>query len=73
METIGRAPIEPDGVRGRSPETAGSVPEGAEQPLTCPRCHGVIVGAQTSAYTTARARLIVTNGYCQGDCAGRDA
>ncbi len=51
----------------------------ADQPLTCPTCHGVTAGASTAAYTPSRGRLIITNGYCRGDCsdpaprsAGRD-
>ncbi|MEW1845860.1 hypothetical protein AB0392_48595 [Nonomuraea angiospora] len=42
----------------------------ADQPLTCSTCQGVIVGAQDSAYTPARGRLIVANGYCRGQCSG---
>ncbi|MEV4573755.1 hypothetical protein AB0K16_10865 [Nonomuraea jabiensis] len=40
----------------------------ADQPLTCSTCQGVIVTAQDGAYTPARGRLIVTNGYCRGQC-----
>ncbi|MER6007905.1 hypothetical protein ABT120_55855 [Nonomuraea angiospora] len=40
----------------------------ADQPLICSTCQGVIVGAHDSAYTPARGRLIVTNGYCRGQC-----
>lgn len=48
-----------------TPERA---PMTASQPITCPTCQGVIVSAQPSSYTSARGRLIVTNGYCQGGC-----
>ncbi|MFB4278484.1 MULTISPECIES: hypothetical protein [unclassified Nonomuraea] len=44
--------------------------EAAEQPLVCPRCQGVTVGVQATAYTPERGRLIVTNGYCQAGCSG---
>ncbi|MEV0148831.1 MULTISPECIES: hypothetical protein [unclassified Nonomuraea] len=40
----------------------------ADQSLICPSCQGVVVAAQSAAYTPARGRLIVTNGYCRGDC-----
>ncbi|MFG6195546.1 hypothetical protein [Nonomuraea sp. JJY05] len=40
----------------------------ADQPLICATCHGVIVAVPDSAYTPARGRLIVTNGYCRGQC-----
>ncbi|MEU7856020.1 hypothetical protein [Nonomuraea sp. NPDC049141] len=39
----------------------------ANHPIVCPTCQGVIVSSQAS-YTPARGRLIVTNGYCQGQC-----
>ncbi|GAA4976691.1 hypothetical protein HD597_000551 [Nonomuraea thailandensis] len=39
-----------------------------DQPLTCSSCHGVITGVPAAAHTSARGRLIVTNGYCRGDC-----
>ncbi|QYC42512.1 hypothetical protein Nocox_24545 [Nonomuraea coxensis DSM 45129] len=38
----------------------------ADQPLVCPTCQGVLVAPDNSAYTAARGRLIVSNGYCQG-------
>ncbi|MEV0384800.1 hypothetical protein [Nonomuraea sp. NPDC050643] len=41
----------------------------ADQPTLCPSCQGVLVVLRPGAYTPARARLIVTNGYCQGRCA----
>ncbi len=37
-----------------------------EQPAVCPRCQGVTVALHASAYTPARARLILANGYCRG-------
>ncbi|MBB6351590.1 hypothetical protein ACWGH8_18320 [Nonomuraea muscovyensis] len=37
-----------------------------EQPAICPRCQGVTVALHASAYTPARARLIVANGFCRG-------
>ncbi|MEV0168649.1 hypothetical protein B0I32_13711 [Nonomuraea fuscirosea] len=40
----------------------------ADQPLICPRCHGVIAGVPATAYTRARGRLIIANGYCRGGC-----
>lgn len=40
----------------------------ADQSLICPSCQGVVVAAQSASYTPARGRLIVTNGYCRGDC-----
>ncbi|MEV0198736.1 hypothetical protein [Nonomuraea sp. NPDC050691] len=40
----------------------------ADQSLICPRCQGVIAAADAAAYTSARARLIVTQGFCQGKC-----
>ncbi|MEV0199234.1 hypothetical protein [Nonomuraea sp. NPDC050691] len=40
----------------------------ADQPLNCPRCQGVTVAVDATAYTPARGRLIVTHGYCRGDC-----
>jgi hypothetical protein len=39
----------------------------AQAPL-CPACGGVIVGVDNSAYTPARGRLILTQGYCRGTC-----
>ncbi|MER7370363.1 hypothetical protein ACGFI3_13885 [Nonomuraea wenchangensis] len=38
----------------------------ADQPLVCPTCQGVLIAPDNSAYTAARGRLIVSNGYCQG-------
>ncbi|MET8991344.1 hypothetical protein ABZW49_38330 [Nonomuraea wenchangensis] len=38
----------------------------ADQPVVCPTCQGVLVAPDNSAYTAARGRLIVSNGYCQG-------
>ena len=40
----------------------------AEQPITCPTCQGVLVAMDPRAYTLARGRLIVTNGFCRGRC-----
>lgn len=40
----------------------------ADQPLVCPTCRGVIVAAHATAYTPARGRLIIANGYCRGTC-----
>ncbi|MBN6051888.1 hypothetical protein JYK22_08065 [Nonomuraea sp. RK-328] len=40
----------------------------ADQSLICPSCQGVIAAADPSGYTTARARLIVAHGFCQGKC-----
>ncbi|MGN9847317.1 hypothetical protein ACTMTI_55530 [Nonomuraea sp. H19] len=59
------------GAGDRSHEDAARALVTADQPLVCPSCQGVIVGVQAAAYTPARGRLIVTNGYCQGDCSGQ--
>ena len=40
----------------------------ANPPIVCPTCQGVIVSSEADSYTPARGRLIVTNGYCQGQC-----
>ncbi|NUW46789.1 hypothetical protein [Nonomuraea rhodomycinica] len=40
----------------------------ADQSLICPKCQGVIAAADPTAYTPARARLIVAHGFCQGKC-----
>ncbi|GAA2273712.1 hypothetical protein GCM10010149_14910 [Nonomuraea roseoviolacea subsp. roseoviolacea] len=40
----------------------------ADQSLICPKCQGVIAAADPAAYTPARARLIVSQGFCQGKC-----
>ncbi|MEW9550379.1 hypothetical protein [Nonomuraea sp. NPDC050783] len=37
-----------------------------DQPLLCPLCQGVLLATHSSAYTPARSRLILTNGYCRG-------
>ncbi|MBN6050335.1 hypothetical protein JYK22_00205, partial [Nonomuraea sp. RK-328] len=42
----------------------------ADQPFICPKCQGVTVAVDAAAYTPARGRLIVTHGYCRGDCSG---
>ncbi|MDF5757062.1 hypothetical protein P3X83_31075 [Spongiactinospora sp. TRM90649] len=36
-------------------------------------CTGVLPASGSDAYTTARGRLIVSNGYCEGGCAERQA
>ncbi|MET8869701.1 hypothetical protein ABZW11_42795 [Nonomuraea sp. NPDC004580] len=46
-----------------------ATPAGADQPLVCTVCGGVLVGVPASAYTVARGRLILANGYCKGRCA----
>jgi hypothetical protein len=56
----------PAGVDERSHGDADEGFLAADQVLVCPRCHGVIVGVQAAAFTPARGRLIVTNGYCRG-------
>ncbi|MFG6200996.1 hypothetical protein [Nonomuraea sp. JJY05] len=38
----------------------------ADQPDICRTCQGVIPATHPAAYTAARGRLIVANGYCQG-------
>ncbi|GAA3465521.1 hypothetical protein [Nonomuraea roseola] len=39
--------------------------------ILCQVCQGVLVTSDRKAYTPARGRLIVTNGYCGGGCAER--
>jgi hypothetical protein len=39
--------------------------------VLCQVCLGVLPASGREAYTAARARLIVTNGYCDGGCAER--
>ncbi|MEV4178974.1 hypothetical protein [Nonomuraea sp. NPDC049709] len=58
------------GVGDRTREHGQRDRETAEQPLVCPRCQGVTVGVQATAFTPERGRLIVTNGYCQAGCSG---
>ncbi|QYC41941.1 hypothetical protein Nocox_21685 [Nonomuraea coxensis DSM 45129] len=41
--------------------------------VLCPVCQGVLPASGKEAYTTLRGRLILTNGYCGGDCAERVA
>lgn len=41
--------------------------------VLCQVCQGVLPASGRDAYTTARGRLIVTNGYCEGGCAERMA
>jgi C4-type Zn-finger protein len=43
------------------------------QSVLCPVCQGVMPASGRDAYTTLRGRLIVTNGYCAGGCAERQA
>ncbi|NUW37913.1 hypothetical protein HTZ77_41930 [Nonomuraea sp. SMC257] len=45
----------------------------ADQSLICPSCQGVIAAADPTAYTAARARLIVAHGFCQGKCSDVEA
>jgi hypothetical protein len=39
--------------------------------ILCQVCQGVLPASGREAYTPARGRLIVTNGYCEGGCAER--
>ncbi|MEU4549949.1 hypothetical protein [Nonomuraea dietziae] len=39
--------------------------------ILCQVCQGVLLASDRKAYTPARGRLIVTNGYCGGGCAER--
>lgn len=39
--------------------------------VLCPVCQGVVPASGRDAYTPLRGRLILTNGYCGGDCADR--
>ncbi|GAA2367818.1 hypothetical protein [Nonomuraea africana] len=41
--------------------------------ILCQVCQGVLPASGRDAYTPARGRLIVTNGYCEGGCAERVA
>ncbi len=41
--------------------------------VLCQVCQGVLPASGREAYTTARGRLIVTNGYCEGGCVERVA
>ncbi|MFB9477156.1 hypothetical protein ACFFR3_47340 [Nonomuraea salmonea] len=59
-------PVAPAASHG-PPELA--TPAGADQSLVCTVCRGVLVGVPASAYTVARGRLILANGYCKGRCA----
>jgi len=39
--------------------------------VLCQVCQGVLPASGREAYTPLRGRLILTNGYCGGDCAER--
>lgn len=41
--------------------------------VLCQVCQGVLPASGRESYTATRARLIVTNGYCEGGCAERIA
>ncbi|MEV4570403.1 hypothetical protein AB0K12_42185 [Nonomuraea sp. NPDC049419] len=59
-------PVAPEASHG-PPDLA--TPAGADQSLVCTVCRGVLVGVPAGAYTVARGRLILANGYCKGRCA----
>ncbi|GAA3160455.1 hypothetical protein [Nonomuraea salmonea] len=61
------SPLWPPAASHGPPELA--TPAGADQSLVCTVCRGVLVGVPASAYTVARGRLILANGYCKGRCA----
>lgn len=42
-------------------------PLGAES-LLCSTCHGVIIEVNAGSYTVLRGQLILSNGYCPGNC-----